>query len=70
MKPACTAGSGSQRRVMKQTEYFSANNSYDGFTAHQRAEEFLSGKRKEGFNAYQSTYGNYGFSVTYWKEEK
>jgi hypothetical protein len=55
---------------MKKTEYFSANNWTQSHVAHKRAEEFLSAKRKEGFSAYQSAYGNYGFSVTYWKEEK
>ena len=55
---------------MSKTEYFSANTCSQGYEAHKKAEEFLSRKRKEGFNAYQSTYGNYGFLVTYWKEEK
>jgi hypothetical protein len=56
--------------MMKKTEYFPANAIFHSLIAHMRAEDFLSRKRKEGFSAYQSAYGNYGFSVTYWKEEK
>ena len=55
---------------MIETEYFPANTCSQGYEAHKKAEEFLSGKRKEGFYAYESIFGSYGFSVTYWKEEK
>ena len=50
----------------KKTQYFSANTSMQGGDAHKRAEEFLHQKEREGFVGYQSTYGNYGFSITYW----
>ena len=51
------------------TQYFSAINTYAGFDAHKKAEDFLAQKRSEGFVGYQSTYGQYGFSVTYWPPE-
>jgi hypothetical protein len=53
----------------KKTSYFSANTTEQGADAHKKARAFIAEKEGDGFIAYESTYGNHGFSVTYWKKE-
>lgn len=54
----------------KTTKYFPAISHGMGFVAHKDAQALLKQKREEGFVGYESSYGLYGFSVTYWKPEE
>ena len=56
--------------MAEQTKYFSAATQYQSMDAHKAAEKFQQEIKAKGFISYQATYGQYGFSVTYWPKEQ